>query len=380
MAEKTKKSGGGLAGIVAGDSAISTVGIGMGLNYRGYDIVDLAKNSTFEDVAYLILFGKLPTSKQLEEFLDQIVKARYLPAQLKEILERIPVDVHPMDMMRTVSSFLGLIEPETKENDQYKVAIRLLGIFGPAMAYWYHFAHSGVRINEQTGPKDTIACNLVKLLHLSQTADPLIVRAVDVSLILYAEHDFNASTFAARVTVSTLADFYSGITTAIGTLRGPLHGGANEAVMQYLENIRSIEEANSFLTESFKSKKLIMGFGHRVYKNGDPRSDIIKEYSKLLAEKQPKFGKKILYQISEHIETRVVNEKKKFPNLDFYSASTYHQCGIPTELFTPIFVMSRVTGWAAHIFEQRANNKLIRPTSNYTGPQKLSFVPLNQRL
>ncbi|EGR33129.1 hypothetical protein IMG5_061280 [Ichthyophthirius multifiliis] len=382
MSEQKKSStpnNNGLAGMIAGDSAISTVGIGLGLNYRGYDIVDLSKNCIFEEVAYLILFQTLPNQQQLSDFIRQIASQRTLPITLKEVLERIPSNVHPMDVMRTISSFLGLIEPETQQNDQTKVALRLLAIFGPALMYWYNFVHYKVRIQENTGPEDTIARNFVKLIHFKKDINENIIKTIDVSLILYAEHEFNASTFAARVTVSTLSDFYSGITSAIGTLKGPLHGGANEAVIQYLENLKTIKDANNFLEEQFQKKKLIMGFGHRVYKNGDPRSDIIKEYSKLLSETQKEFGNKQLYEISEHIEKRVVNEKKKFPNLDFYSASAYHQCGIPVELFTPLFVMSRVTGWSAHIFEQRQNNKLIRPMSNYIGPKKLNFVPLNQR-
>lgn len=374
---KPKTTTGGLAGVNAGDSAISTVGLGTGLNYRGYSIQDLCEKSNFEEVAYLLLKGQLPTSEQLAVFKKEIASRRDLPESLRKTLELIPSTAHPMDVMRTISSFFGLIEPETKDNCQMKISIRLIAVFGPAILYWYHYSNSGIRIKPETDLEDTVAENFMKLMNLTNKVDPLLVKAFDASLILYAEHDFNASTFAARVTASTLADFYSCITSGIGTLRGPLHGGANEAAMDLLEPIKDIKHADEVINDFFKNKKLIMGFGHRVYKNGDPRNPIIKSYSKALT-KGP-YGKPKLFEISEHIEKRMSDEKKMFPNLDFYAASTYHQCNIPTGLFTPIFVISRTTGWAAHVMEQRSNNKLIRPKSNYTGPENRPFVPMNAR-
>lgn len=376
--KEKKPATGGLAGITAGDSAISTVGIGLGLNYRGYAIQDLAEHATFEEVAFLLLIGNLPTSAELSDFSAKIASNRTIPPLLIYLLETIPASTHPMDMLRTAVSYLGVLEPESKSRDQMKISIRLLGLLGPIIAYWQHFSESGIRINTATKPTDSIAQNFAKILLLKDEVDPLIVKAIDVSLTLYAEHDFNASTFAARVTVSTLADFYSGIVTAIGTLRGPLHGGANEAAMEFLAPLKSVEHAEETVNKVFAEKKLLMGFGHRVYKKEDPRSPIIKEYSRKLS--QTKYGKPMLFKISEHVESKMLNEKKMYPNLDFYSASCYHQCGIPTHLFTPVFVMSRVSGWAAHQIEQRNNNKLIRPLSNYTGPNQLKWVPLKDRV
>lgn len=258
-----------------------------------------------------------------------------------------------------------------------EITLRLVALFGPALIYWYHFSTSGVRIEGDTLPEDTIAENFMKLYLRKDKVEADVVRTLDVSLILYAEHDFNASTFTARVTVSTLSDFYSGITSAIGTLRGPLHGGANEAAMKLLDTFTSVEDANKKLEAMWAKKELVMGFGHRVYKKDDPRSNIIKKWSLLLAAKPN--GAKRLVDVSQHVEKRMVNEKKIYPNLDFYSASAYHQCGIHTEFFTPIFVIARTAGWAAHIMEQRANNKIIRPLSKYTGPENTKFVKMPDR-
>ena len=376
-AKTEKKDKGGLAGISAGDSAISTVGIGLGLNYRGYNIEDLAEHCQFEEVAHLLLIGHLPNESELKELKLQISKNRWIPERLTKVLELIPKTAHPMDVMRTISSYLGIIEPETKDNDQLKIAIRLVSVFGPSLLYWYHFAYSGIRIKGDTKPTDSVAENFMKLMLLRDDIDPLIIRAFDVSLILYAEHEFNASTFAARVTASTLSDFYSAITTGIGTLRGNLHGGANEAAMYFLAPLKDTDHAEKVVNDFFKKKQLIMGFGHRVYKKGDPRNPIIKEYSRKLSQKS--FGNPKLFKVSEYVENKVMNEKKMFPNLDFYSASVYDQCGIPTDLFTPIFVISRTTGWAAHVMEQRKDNKLIRPVSNYTGPEIQKFTKIQQR-
>ncbi|CAI2372522.1 unnamed protein product [Moneuplotes crassus] len=368
----------GLIGVIADDSEISTVGIGKGLNYRGYNIEDLAHGCIFEEVLYLLLFKELPTRDQLKDFQEKIAENRYIPAKLAEVIELVPKDSHPMDLMRTVASFLGTIEPETEENDQFTISIRLSAIFGPCLFYWYHFHKSGKRIEVDTHKSDTIAKNIVRLLkNDGKEPDELLVKTMEVSLILYAEHDFNASAYNARVTASTLSDFYSGITSAIGTLRGPLHGGANEAAIRFIKQFKTKEEAEAKLYEMYKEKKLVMGFGHRIYKNGDPRSDIIKGYSKKLTETE--HGRPDLFEISERIENIMMSEKKMHPNLDFYSASAYYQLGLPVDFFTPIFVVSRTSGWAAHIIEQRSKNKLIRPASNYIGPEPKEFTVLDMR-
>jgi 2-methylcitrate synthase len=376
---KETKPSGGLAGVVAGESAIATVGIeGAGLNYRGYPIEQLAKSSTFEEVAYLLLKGHLPSSAELLEFNKFICAGRKLPEGLVKILEAIPVYAHPMDVMRTISSAMGLYEPEKEDmSNQIDCSIRLISVFGPALLYWYHFSNSGIRIKTETAADDSVAANFVKLLQLKDDVDNTIVKAVDVSLILYAEHDFAASTFASRITASTLADIHSAITSGIATLKGKLHGGANEAAMLFVKDIKSIEQADAVLKSMFAKKELIMGFGHRVYKKGDPRHALIKEWSKELSNKP--YGDKVLYEMSDYIEQQMLKQKGMHCNLDFFAASTYAQCGIPTYLFTPIFVISRTTGWAGHVFEQRANNKLIRPSSLYVGPPTRSYVEINNR-
>mmetsp|Transcript_63547 Transcript_63547/g.72826 ORF Transcript_63547/g.72826 Transcript_63547/m.72826 type:complete len:379 (+) Transcript_63547:112-1248(+) len=368
----------GLAGVVAGDSAVSTVGVGDGLNYRGYNINELCEKSNFEEVAFLLLHGYLPSRDEFNVFKETIANNRTIPEKLKAVLEVIPPNSHPMDMFRTACSFLGTIEPETKENNQIQISIRLISLFGPILFYWYHFHNNHICIETNTKHNDSIATNILKLLHNSSSEpDPEKVKTLDISLILYAEHDFNASAFAGRITVSTNSDFYSGIVTAIGTLRGNLHGGANEAAMAFLSSLDSTSHATEVVHKAFADKKKLMGFGHRVYKNGDPRSPIIKGYSKRLSQRPG--GKPQLFAISETVEKIMLDEKKMYPNLDFYSASSYHQCGIPTSFFTPIFVISRTTGWAAHIFEQRADNKLIRPQSNYIGPDTRPYVAMENR-
>lgn len=357
--------GKGLANIIAGDSKISTVGTGTGLNYRGFNIKDLSKNCSFEQVAYMILYGSFPTKKQQINFTSSIQKSRNLDKRLLKFLEIIPKEAHPMDVTRTIVSLISHLHPEKKDfSNQKLIPIILLGKISPALCYWIHYSQSGIRINLNP-KKESIAENFLRLLRL-KNPEKLEIETMNVSLILYAEHGFNASTFASRVCSSTLSDLYSAMCAGIGTLKGNLHGGANEAAMEYLKGIRSVEQADLFLNDNFLKKKKIMGFGHRVYKNGDPRHYIIKKYSKLLSERQG--GKPVLYKVSDHIETRMVKEKKIFPNLDFFSASAYDQLGIPTNLFTPIFVISRLTGWCAHVFEQRENNSLIRPKANYTGP------------
>jgi len=371
----TDKRGGGLEGVIAGNTAIATVGKeGKGLTYRGYSIYDLAEHSTFEEVAYLLIYGQLPSASQLSEYKNTLRRLRGLPGPLKTVLEQIPRDIHPMDVMRTGCSMLGTLEPEGKGRDQIAVANRLTGCFSPMLLYWHHFANSGKRIETETDD-DSTAGHFLHLLH-GKKPDDLYRRAIDVSLILYAEHEFNASTFTARTIVSTLPDFYSAVTGAIGALRGPLHGGANEAAMELIEQYRTPDEAEKGILALIAAKKLIMGFGHRVYKISDPRSDVIKAWSKKLGAAH---GDERLYPVSERIEQVMRREKKLFPNLDFYSASAYHLCGIPTAMFTPLFVVSRITGWAAHIIEQRADNRLIRPNADYIGPDPRPFTPIGKR-
>jgi 2-methylcitrate synthase len=365
----------GLAGVVAGNTAIATVGKeGKGLTYRGYSIYDLAEQSTFEEVAYLLIYGRLPTQNELSNYKKTLRGLRGLPTPLKTVLEQIPGNTHPMDVMRTGCSALGTLEPEGKERDQVAVANRLTACFSSILLYWHHFVTTGKRIEPRTDD-DSSAGHFLHLLHGKQP-DELHRRAIDVSLILYAEHEFNASTFTARTITSTLPDFYSAVTGAIGALRGPLHGGANEAAMELIQRFPTPAEAEKGVLEMIAAKKLIMGFGHRVYKISDPRSDVIKAWSKKLGEAH---GDERLYPVSERIEQVMRREKKLFPNLDFYSASAYHLCGIPTPMFTPLFVVSRITGWAAHIIEQRADNRLIRPNADYIGSDPRPYVPIAQR-
>ncbi|MGB7951046.1 MAG: 2-methylcitrate synthase [Candidatus Binatia bacterium] len=365
----------GLAGIVAGDTAIATVGKeGKGLTYRGYSIYDLAEHATFEEVAYLLIYGRLPTETELANYKTTLCGLRGLPAPLRNVLEQIPAGTHPMDVMRTGCSMLGTLEPEDLARDQIAVANRLTACFSSMLLYWHNFQGSGKRIATATDD-DSIAGQFLHLLH-GEKPDELHRRAIDVSLILYAEHEFNASTFTARTITSTLPDFYSAVTGAIGALRGPLHGGANEAAMELIQRFDTPAQAEKGILELIAQKKLIMGFGHRVYKISDPRSDVIKGWAKKLAAAQ---GDEKLYPVSERIEQVMRREKNLFPNLDFYSASAYHLCGIPTPLFTPLFVVARITGWAAHIIEQRVDNRLIRPNADYTGPDPRAFVPIAKR-
>ncbi len=366
---------GGLAGVTAGNTAIATVGKeGKGLTYRGYSIYDLAEHATFEEVAYLLIYGRLPKQSELDGYKTRLAGLRALPAQLKTVLEQIPKEAHPMDVMRTGCSLLGTVEPEDPGRNQIAIANRLTGCFSAMLLYWHHFATDGKRINTETDD-DSTAGHFLHLLH-QKKPDELHRRAVDVSLILYAEHEYNASTFTARTIASTLPDFYSAVTGGIGALRGPLHGGANEAAMELIEQFKTPDEAEQGLLKMMADKKLIMGFGHRVYKISDPRSDVIKAWSKKLAEAH---GDERLFPISERIEQVMRREKKLFPNLDFYSASAYRFCAIPTVMFTPLFVISRITGWAAHIIEQRADNRLIRPNADYTGPEPRTFPAIAQR-
>lgn len=375
MAEAKVLSGAGLRGQVAGQTALSTVGqAGAGLTYRGYDVRELAEHALFEEVAYLLLYGELPTKAQLAAYQSKLKTLRDLPQALKEVLERIPAAAHPMDVMRTGCSVLGTLEPELTFEQQREKTDRLLAVFPAIMCYWYRFTHDGVRIN-CVSDEETLGGHFLHLLHDKKPSD-LHVKVMNVSLILYAEHEFNASTFTARVCASTLSDLYSCITAAIGSLRGPLHGGANEAAMEMIERFSTPEDAISGTLAMLERKDKIMGFGHAIYKESDPRNEVIKGWAKQLADEM---GDTVLYPVSEAIDKTMWEQKRLFPNADFYHASAYHFMGIPTKLFTPIFVCSRLTGWAAHVFEQRGNNRIIRPSAEYTGVEQRKFVPIKQR-
>ncbi|WGL17235.1 2-methylcitrate synthase [Microbulbifer bruguierae] len=374
MAEK-KVGGAGLRGQVAGKTALSTVGVsGSGLTYCGYDVKDLAENCEFEEVAYLIFNGELPTAAQLADYKGILKTMRGLPVALREVLERIPAGAHPMDVMRTGCSMLGNLEGEESFDQQQDRANRLLAAFPSIICYWYRFTHDGVRIETETDD-DSIGGHFLHMLRDEKPND-LHAQVMNVSLILYAEHEFNASTFTARVCASTLSDLFSCITGAIGSLRGPLHGGANEAAMELIEKFSSADEAEKELMGMLERKEKIMGFGHAVYTESDPRNAIIKQWSEKLA---ADVGDDVLYPVSVRCEEVMWREKKLFCNADFFHASAYHFMGIPTKLFTPIFVMSRVTGWAAHVFEQRADNRIIRPSAEYTGPELRKVTPIAER-
>lgn len=365
----------GLRGISAGRTAICTCGHdGCGLDYRGYSIHDLVAHTRFEEVAWLLLHGELPTRQELDTMVAHLRDLRKLPPAVCCALEDIPKDAHPMDVMRTACSMLGAVEPEGDVARQYEVAQRLLAFFPSALGYWYRFSHYGERINTETDD-DSIAGHLLHLLSGEPPSEEHR-RAMDVSLILYAEHEFNASTFTARVITATLADFHSAITGAIGALRGPLHGGANEAAMALIMRFSSPEEARQGILDALANKEKIMGFGHAVYSIADPRNEVIKAISHQLSTEHEDGA---IYAISEAIEETMWAEKKLFPNLDFYSASSYHFMNVPTPLFTPIFVVSRTSGWAAHIIEQRGDNRLIRPNAEYIGPASRPFAAMDKR-
>ncbi|WP_048307978.1 2-methylcitrate synthase [Halomonas sp. PR-M31] len=374
MADKPT-NGAGLRGQSAGSTALCTVGKeGSGLTYRGYDIHDLADHARFEEVAYLLLKGKLPNQQELNDYVAKLKSLRDLPDALKRVLEEIPADAHPMDVMRTGASMLGNLETEQSFDEEQDQSDRMLAAFPGIINYWYRYSHDGVRIDTDTDD-ESIGGHFLHLLH-GKPASELHARVMNVSLILYAEHEFNASTFTARVCASTLSDIHSCVTGAIGSLRGPLHGGANEAAMAMIEDWQSPEEAEREIMGKLERKEKIMGFGHAVYKDSDPRNAMIKKWSKELAEEA---GDDRLYQISERVEEVMWREKKMFCNADFFHASAYHFMGIPTKLFTPIFVCSRLSGWCAHVFEQRENNRIIRPNADYTGPEKQEWLPIEQR-
>lgn len=370
-----KLGGAGLRGQSAGETALCTVGKeGAGLTYRGYTIEDLAANARFEEVAYMLLYGALPTQVELADYEARLIGLRDLPDSLKQVLESIPKETHPMDVMRTGCSMLGNLEPETGFEQQQEAADRLLATLPGIICYWYRFSHDGVRISTET-QEDSIGGHFLKML-LDKTPSDLHREVMNSSLILYAEHEFNASTFTARVCAATLSDMYSCITGAIGSLRGPLHGGANEAAMELIEKFDAVDSVEAEVLAMLERKDLIMGFGHAIYRTSDPRNAIIKAWASKLAEEN---GDSTLYDISCVIADTMWQTKELFPNADFFHASAYNYMGIPTKIFTPIFVMSRLTGWAAHVMEQRSNNRLIRPSADYIGPDIRPFQPLDQR-
>jgi 2-methylcitrate synthase len=373
MAEK-KLSGAGLRGQSAGETKLCTVGkSGSGLTYCGYDVSDLADNATFEEVAYLLFNGELPNQAQLDTYKAELLAQRDLPQALKKVLKLIPADAHPMDVMRTGCSFLGNLEPEVDFSEQLKASNRLLAAFPAIMCFWYRYSHDGIEIDCMTD-ENSLGGHFLKLL-TGNSPSELHSKVMDVSLILYAEHEFNASTFTERVCASTLSDMYSCVTGAIGSLRGPLHGGANEAAMDMIQKFSSPADAKEKMAGMLERKEKIMGFGHAIYSESDPRNVIIKAWSEKLAEE---FGDSSLYDISVACEEFMWDTKKLFCNADFFHASAYHFMGIPTKLFTPIFVCSRLTGWAAHIMEQRSNNRIIRPSADYIGaePRKVKAIEL----
>lgn len=375
MANAKELSGAGLRGQIAGKTALSTVGkTGSGLTYRGYDVKDLAAHCEFEEVAHLILKGELPNQAELAAYKNRLKAMRHLPQALKEVLERIPASAHPMDVMRTGCSMLGNLETEQSFAQQQDATDRLLAIFPGLINYWYNFSHKGQRIEVETAA-DSIAEQFLWTLH-GEKPTQLHTDVMNSSLILYAEHEFNASTFTARVCASTLSDMHSCITGAIGSLRGPLHGGANEAAMELIEKMDNPDDAETKLMGMLERKEKIMGFGHAIYAESDPRNAVIKEWSEKLGKAN---GDTSLYDISVRCEAVMWREKKLFCNADFFHASAYNYMGIPTKLFTPIFVCSRLTGWAAHVMEQRADNRIIRPSAEYTGVEPRSVKPLSSR-
>ena len=374
MAEK-KLEGAGLRGQVAGHTALSTVGKeGKGLTYRGYAIEELSEKATFEEVAYMLLYGKLPNQSEYDSYSTKLKTYRALPQELKEVLEKIPKNTHPMDVMRTGCSMLGNLEPEGDFSNQNETADRILAAFPSIVTYWYRYSHEGKRVETQTDHK-TMGGQFLSLLTGKEPSEE-DARVLDISLILYAEHGFNASTFTGRICASTLSDMHSCITGAIGTLRGPLHGGANEAAMEMIEKFSSREEANKRVKEMLLNKEKIMGFGHAVYTNEDPRNKIIKSLSKQLGETR---NNTLLYDVSEEVEKVMDEEKGLFANTDFYMASAYHYLGIPTPIFTPLFVIGRTSGWASNVMEQRADNLIIRPSEEYTGPDNSEWIDMSDR-